>query len=187
MAALNEPVQALRDSALEVEIYIRARSWLRQHIHFDLLAYDDWLGSGVLIAPNPLLRYYRVRIVDRSPMGETLEIGGTPRRGANLSTLRMAVEEVRAGAPAWRAEGAPNALGRVRAPAPSQVAAVRQELYCSVRGVLDHEPPGFFIRSINVSAGDVLQARPRQVAPPRRAPQALPRTVQVRPPPTPVG
>jgi len=180
MEALAEPVEAIRDGATEIESYIRAREWLRQHIHFDLLAYDDWLGSGVLILPNPLLRDCRVRIADRSAAGETIEVGGTPRRGANLSTLNLMVEEFRAGAPAWRAAGTPNALGRFRVPAPSQVAAVRHDLSCRVRGLLDHEAPGFFIRSIR-GAGHAAPGRVREVAPPRRTPSAQPQRVFVRP------
>ena len=185
MEDLAEPVRALRDASVEVEALIRAREWLRQHIHFDLLAYDDWLGFGVLIAPNPLLRSFGACIVDRTATPETLELGGTPRRGANVSSLRMTVEEVRAGASAWRADGAPNALGRFRALARSQVAAVREELVCSVRGMLDREPPAVFFRHVSVSATQVAEARARQVAPPRRTPAAQARTVFVRPLPTP--
>lgn len=183
MAALAEPVQALRDSMVDVSAQGRARQWLRDHIHFDLLAYDDWLGAGVLIAPNPLLRSFGARIVDRSATSETLELGGTPRRGANVTSLRMAVEEVRAGAPAWRAEGSPNALGRFRAPARSQVAMVREELFCPVRGVLDREPPAFFFRSMSVSSSVVAEGKARHVDPPARAPDAGARTVFVRPAP----
>lgn len=183
MEALAEPVEAIRNGATEVEAFIRAREWLRQHIHFDLLAYDDWLGSGVLIAPNPLLRYCGTRIADRTAAGEIIEVGGAPRRGANLSTLKLTIEEVRAGAPAWRAEGTPNALGRFRAPAHSQVEAVRHDLFCTLRGLLDHEAPGHFLRSVSVS--HTAQGSVREVAPPRRTPSALPRTVHVRPPPAP--
>lgn len=183
MAALAEPVQALRDGVVEVDAQARARQWLRGHVHFDLLAYDDWLGGGVLIAPNPLLRDFGVRIVDRSVIPETLELGGTPRRGAKVSSLRMAVEEVRAGAPAWRAEGSPNALGRFRALAPSQVAMVREELFCPVRGVLDREPPAFFFRSVSVSSSVIAEAKARYVDPPARSPDAGARTVYVRPAP----
>jgi hypothetical protein len=158
---------------------------LRQHIHFDLLAYDDWLGSAVLIAPNPLLRYCSARIADRSAAGEIIEVGGTPRRGANLSTLKLTVEELRAGDPAWRAEGSPNSLGRFRAPARSQVSAVRHELVCNVRGILDHDAPAFFFRSVSVNVSHAAPGRPRQVDPPRRTPSAKPRTVYVRAAPTP--
>lgn len=185
MEDLAEPVRALRDGSVEVEAFIRARKWLRQHVHFDLLGYDDWLGSGVLIAPNPLLRSFGARIVDRTATVETLELGGTPRRGANVSSLRMTVEEVRAGASAWRADGVPNALGRFRAPAQSQVAAVREELVCSVRGILDREPPAVFFRNVSVSVNQVAEARARQVAPPQRTPAAQSRIVFVRPPPSP--
>ena len=183
MEYLAEPIRVLRDRSVEVEALIRAREWLRLHMHFDLLAYDDWLGSGVLIAPNPLLRSFGARIVDRTAAPETLELGGTPRRGANVSSLRMTVEEVRAGASAWRADGAPNALGRFRAQAQSQVAAVREELVCSVRGILDREPPAVFFRNVSVSVTQVAEARTRQVAPPQRTPAAHSRTVFVRPPP----
>lgn len=183
MEALAEPVAAIRDGATDVEAFIRAREWLRQHIHFDLLAYDDWLGSGVLIAPNPLLRYCGARIADRSTVGETIEVGGAPRRGADFSTLKLIIEESRAGAPAWRAEGTPNALGRFCASAPSKVAAARHELYCSRRGLLDYEAPGFFFRDFSVSYAP--QGRMREVAPPRRTPDAQPRTVHVRPQPAP--
>jgi hypothetical protein len=181
MAALAEPIRALRDGVVDVEAQVRARQWLRDHVHFDLLAYDDWLGAGVLIAPNPLLRGFGARIVDRNVTPEILELGGTPRRGVNVSSLRMAVEEVRAGAPAWRAEGSPNALGRYRAPARSQVAMVREELFCPVRGVLDRQPPAHFFRSVSVTSSVVAEGRPRHVDPPSRTPDAGARTVYVRP------
>ena len=184
MVELAGAVQALRDGSINGEAQGRARVWLREHLHFDLLAYDDWLGSGVLIAPNPLLRTFGTRIVDRTATYETLELGGTPRRGANVSSLRMVVEEVRAGAPAWRAEGLPNALGRFRAPALAQVAMVREELFCPLRGVLDREPPAAFFRSVSVSSVRAVEARTRHVDPPARAPGTGARKVHVRPPPT---
>lgn len=183
MAALAEPVRTLRDGVVNVDAHSRARRWLRDHIHFDLLAYDDWLGAGVLLAPNPLLRGFGARIVDRNATPETLELGGTPRRGADVTSLRMAVEEVRAGAPAWRAEGSPNGLGRYRAPARSRVSMVRQELFCPVRGVLDRQPPAHFFRSVSVTSSVVADGRARLVDPPSRAPDAGTRTVYVRPVP----
>ncbi|MGF6531503.1 hypothetical protein P3T20_002284 [Paraburkholderia sp. GAS206C] len=180
MEALADPVSAMRDGSTEVEAFIRAREWLRQKIHFDLLAYDDWLGSAVLIAPNPLLRYCATRIAEQSTAGETIEVGGAPRRGADLSTLRLIVEELRAGVPAWRAEGTPNALGRFRAPAHPQVAAASHDLSCELRGLLDREEPFPFFRSVSVT--QVPQGTVREVAPPRRTPSAPRRTVHVRPP-----
>lgn len=183
MADLATSVQALRDGSIDGEAQGRARTWLREHLHFDLLAYDDWLGSGVMIAPNPLLRSFGSRIVERAVTPETLELGGAPRRGANVSTLRMVVEEVRAGAPAWRAEGSPNRLGRFRAPARAQVAMVRAELFCPLRGVLDRKPPAAFFRSVSVSSGRVVEVRTRHVDPPVRAPGAGARKVHVRPTP----
>ncbi len=184
MESLADPVAAIRDGATTSEASIRAREWLCQHVHFDLLSYDDWLGSGVLIAPNPLLRYCGARIADRSSTaGEIIEVGGIPRRGADLSTLKLTVEELRAGAPAWRAEGTPNLLGRFRAQSPSQVEAVRHDLSCRLRGLLNQEAPAHFIRSISVS--QVAQVSVREVAPPRRTPSAQPRMVHVRPPHTP--
>lgn len=181
MEGLAEPIEAIRDGATEVDAFVRAREWLRQYVHFDLLAYDDWLGSGVLIAPNPLLRNCGSHIVDRTESGEIIEVGGSARRGANLSTLKLAVEESRAGALGWRAEGTPNALGRFRAQAYSQVPAVGYGLFCTLRGHLDQEAPASFIRSISVS--HVPQGNSRVVAPPRRASSAQLRTVHIRPQP----
>lgn len=181
METLAEPVEAMRNGATEVETFIRAREWLRQRVHFDLLAYDDWLGSGVLIAPNPLLRYCGARIVDRPASGETIEVGGTPRRSANLSTLKLTIEEFRAGARAWRAQGCPNVLGRFRASAPSEVSTVSYDVTCSVRGCLDHQAPSFFFRSVSV--GHAVQGSSRDVAPPRRMPSAKSRSVSVLPRP----
>lgn len=183
MEELAEPIREIRDGATEIGAFIRAREWLRQHTHFDLLAYDDWLGSGVLIAPNPLLRYCNARIADRSAEIEIIEVGGAPRRGADLSTLKLTVQELRAGAPAWRAEGTPDALGRFCTPAHSEVAAVRHDLYCSSRGLLDHEAPAFFIRGFNIT--HMEQGHLREVAPPKRTPSAKPRVVHVRPQPAP--
>ncbi|OYV50499.1 MAG: hypothetical protein B7X10_01265, partial [Burkholderiales bacterium 21-58-4] len=185
MAALAEPVEQVRDTMVGSSSQCRGRQWLRDHIHFDLLAYDDWLGAGVLIAPNPLLRGFGARIVNLSVTPETLELGGTPRRGANVTSLRMVAEEVRAGAPAWRAEGSPNALGRFRATARSQVTMVRQELFCPVRGLLDHAQPAFFFRGVSVSSVVVAETRARNVDPPTRTPDAGARIVYVRPAPAP--
>ncbi|MDG2539223.1 VPA1262 family N-terminal domain-containing protein [Dyella jiangningensis] len=182
MDALSEPVEAIRNGSTEVQSLIRAREWLRQHIHFDLLAYDDWLGSGALIAPNPLLRYCGTRIIDRSASGETIEAGGTPRRAADLSTLRLTVQEVRGGALGWRAEGIPDTFGRFSATSPTQVATIRHGLFCSLRGLLDHEAPAGFIRGISVSPA--APTVPREAAPPRREPSAPIRTTFVRPQPT---
>ncbi len=183
MAALAEPVQELRDGVLDIDAQIRARQWLRDHVHFDLLAYDDWLGAGVLVAPNPLLRGFGSRIVNRSGTPEILELGGTPRRGVNVASLRMAIEEVRAGAPAWRDEGSPNALGRFHATARSQIAMVREELFCPVRGVLDRGPPSFFFRNVSVTSSVLPDARIRHVDPPARAPNAGARTIYIQPVP----
>lgn len=182
MDGLCAPVTEIRDGSASVEAFILAREWLRVHVHFDLLAYDEWLGSGVLIAPNPLLRNLGARIAVRSQAGETIEVGGSPRRGADLSTLRLSVEEMRAGARAWCAEGTPDALGRFRATSPSQVAAVRHDLICSLRGILDHDEPSHFFRNVRVQTV-VAQGRLREVAPPRRTPSAPPTIVNVRPTP----
>ncbi len=183
MAALAEPIQTLRDSMVGVDAHGRARQWIRERIHFDLLAYDDWLGAGVLIAPNPVLRGFGARIVSRNVTPEVLELGGTPRRGANVASLRMVIEEVRAGASAWRSEGVPNSLGRYRAPAPYQVAMVREELVCSVRGVLDRQPAAHFFRSVSVTSSVVGNSPTRHVEPPSRTPNASARTVYLKPVP----
>lgn len=188
MGDLAAPIAELRDGAAEVPAAIRAREWLREHLHFDLLAYDDWLASGVLVAPNPLLRNCRARIVARSTAGETLEVGGRPRRGADLRTLRITIREERAGAAGWHTAGAPDLLGRLRDTCPSEVEAVAHDVDCSERGLLDREAPGHFFREIWMGA--FHDVRQRQVDPPRRTSSGAPLTVTVRhaetPPPSPL-
>lgn len=178
MGDLAVPIAELRDGAAEVPAAIRAREWLREHLHFDLLAYDDWLASGVLVAPNPLLRNCRARIVGRSMAGETIEVGGRRRRGTDLKTLRITIREERAGAAGWQAAGAPDVLGRLRGTCPSEVEAVAHDVDCSVRGVLDREAPGHFFREIWMGA--FHEVRQRQVDPPRRASSGAALTVPVR-------
>ncbi|MBL6080223.1 hypothetical protein JMJ56_19580 [Belnapia sp. T18] len=163
---------------MEIDLCIRARAWLRDCVHFDLLAYDLWLGTGVLVAPNPLFRRCGARIALRSSGGETLMVGGPPRMGADLSTVAITVEERRGGEVAWRVDQEPDALGRLWATAPSEVDAVRHEVVCRLRGVLDQEEPAKFFRGLWTER--LNEGRLRHVAPPRRTPAADPVEVQVR-------
>ena len=66
------------------------RGWLANRLGFDLLAYDDFLGGVVLLAPNPVARgvgtYIKETLADGS---ERLGVRATLRQGADVNTLRV--------------------------------------------------------------------------------------------------
>ena len=65
MQPVPAPIVEMAEGMTSVERYRRARSWLLERLHFDLLAHDDWLGGIRLVAPNPLLGSSRTRISAR--------------------------------------------------------------------------------------------------------------------------
>lgn len=178
MAALADPVALLRDTSATVAASIRARAWLQDQLHFDLLGYDAWLGAAVLIAPNPLLRNCSLALGDRDGVGETVELRGAPRRGVDLSTLRFTIEEFRAGAAGWRLDGSPDALGRLCGTAPSQVPSARHEIVCARRGLLDQDDPGWFMRGVWSQSATAVKRR--IVQPPKRAAASAPLVISLR-------
>ena len=84
LAPLEDPQGLVADLAAgmtTVAAFARARVWLEQHLHFDVLAHDDWLGAVALVAPNPLMRDIGIRIMSREGELETVEVGGAATDG----------------------------------------------------------------------------------------------------------
>ena len=95
---LAEPVADLI-AAKENEKQTAVRAWLDEFLGFDLLAYDDFLGGLVLLAPNPVARgvatYIKEVLADSS---ERLGVRAALRQGADVSTLlRVRLREERPG------------------------------------------------------------------------------------------
>lgn len=98
LAPIGEPEDLVADLAtgmISVPAFERAREWLEQQLHFDVLAHDDWLGAVALVAPNPLLRDVAVRITARDATAETVEVGGQLRDGKGPASLKAVFQERR--------------------------------------------------------------------------------------------
>jgi hypothetical protein len=163
-----------------------ARAWLEEQLHFDVLAFDDWLGGVVLVAPDPLLRRHGARLLP-GQNGETVEATCTPRRGVVLSGLQVVFQERRAEGWGLRVAAPLDPLNSARLAVPGLVGELGQQIVCPVRGLLHDDPPGHFFRSVSVRAEHTVGQRASQPLP--RGQQAVPRpyltTVRkAAPPPT---
>jgi hypothetical protein len=99
LVAMEDPPEALtwlfpNSRAKE---HAAAREWVAATLGFDLLAYDEYLFSLVLLAPNPLARSMTQYIRASLPGGgERIGISVRPRRGMSLSDVQVLFREERA-------------------------------------------------------------------------------------------
>jgi hypothetical protein len=136
-AELASPVAALAASGKPTERQKTARSWLAERLHFDLLAYDEWLGGMALLAPNPVVRAFRTRIARSQADGrEMVRVHAPPRTGASTSSLSVRFREVRFGASATVEQVRLDQYGRAEFHLPEPVREVIVELQCDRRGLL---------------------------------------------------
>ena len=146
-----------------------ARLWLADRVHFDLLAYDDWLGGIALLAPNPIVRQFRSSVTGRQPDGgETVRVFAPPRQGISTDSLSVRVREMRFGASTTAHSVGVDLYGRAEVWLPEPVEDVVVELECERRGLLAIEGPYGFVRKIggtidHISPGAVIEVPgPRQ-------------------------
>lgn len=150
MQPLPAPIVEMTEGMTSVERYRRARSWLLERLHFDLLAHDDWLGGIGLVAPNPLLGSSRTRISTRGNGAETVTVAGRPRRGATLDGLKIVFHERRVAGTGIHAEHVTDAFGAASALITGGVEELGHRIVCPRRGLLHDEPPGWFFRSFSM-------------------------------------
>ena len=150
---MNDPsefIQEIIRGIATVSRWKNARIWLKEQLHFDVLAFDDWLGSIVVLAPDPLLRGHGVRL-QAGPSGDLVKATYKPRRGANISSLQILFQERRAEGAGWRAETFLDDHNAVVLQAPGIISELGQQIICPVRGILHDDPAGHFFRSVSVS------------------------------------
>lgn len=173
MAEPALPVAQLVAGMATVPKHIRARAWLLDRLHFDILAHDDWLGSLCLVAPNPVAGQSAASIADRTAGQETLQVRGRVRQGISSEGVRIVFQERRAGGAGYRDEVPIDGFGRASTTIPDQVMELGHQMVCPKRGLLHDEAPGWFFRSVTL--GSQAQIGTRVVQPPqhRRSTAAL--------------
>lgn len=150
-ADLADPIARL-SSAQESEKQTSIRSWLGDRLGFDLLAYDDFLGGVVLLAPNPVARgvgtYIKETLADGS---ERLGVKAALRQGADAATLAVRLREERPGGTSIL-ESRLNPFAMAEFIVPEQTHRLGLELVCDKRGVLSIETPAYFFRSFHITS-----------------------------------
>ena len=71
----------------------RARSWLEDRLHVDLGSYPEYWGSVHLVAPNPIFRALRTRLVHDASEKESVLVHVQARAGHKVDGLRLDLHE----------------------------------------------------------------------------------------------
>jgi hypothetical protein len=151
MEDLQEPVANLI-SAKESEKLTTIRTWLDDRLGFDLLAYDDFLGGVVLLAPNPVARGVATYIKEILPGGrERLGVKAAVRQDVDPRTLHVRLSEERPGGISVL-ESRLDQFGMTEFVVPEQAHRLGLELACDKRGVLSIRPPAHFFTNVHVTS-----------------------------------
>jgi hypothetical protein len=174
-ADLPEQISVLT-SAKESDKQTNVRSWLGDRLGFDLLAYDDFLGGVVLLAPNPVARsvgtYIKETLADGS---ERLGVKAILRQGGDFKTLSVRIREERPGGISIL-ESALDQFAMAEFIIPEQTHRLGLEVVCTKRGALSIQTPSHFFRSVSVTSqarvqqGEVKVPARRRGAPSRTIP-----------------
>jgi hypothetical protein len=133
-----------------------AVAFLRRRLHVDLADYTEYLGSLVLVVPDPVLRgVHHYFVSEEDKRFERLVYRLLPRAGQTLQGLTLTILEQRA-----------NLLSRfetVAVPEDGLVVSSRQLPVQSsgyvvthpIHGALVYQPPLPFLRSVSISMGRV--------------------------------
>jgi hypothetical protein len=139
-------------SAKQSERQTKIREWLDNYLGFDLLAYDDFLGGVVLLAPNPVARGVGAYIKEILPGGrERLGVKAAVRQGVDPRTLHVRLSEERPGGISVL-ESRLDHFGMTEFVVPEKTHRLGLELACDKRGVLSIRPPAHFFRSVHVTS-----------------------------------
>jgi hypothetical protein len=126
-----------------------AISWLKGFVYFDLGAYSEYLGSAVLVAPNPVFRDIDSRLSDipDKPNEESVIIRLHPRKGKTVSGLKAVCTESETG----KKVEAVFEDNFVKLLFQSKIIKVADEIVCPKRGTLYRTVPLGFIRDFRVN------------------------------------
>jgi hypothetical protein len=126
------------------------QQWCSDRIFASFLRYPELAGSIHLLAPNPVFRSLNVRLHVAEDKAESTAIEITPRAGMTVDGLEAVVIEHRpTGICAYQVQtfGAnPYMLVKHQ----GIVEKVEILLRCPARGLLEHQEPSGFVRSVNL-------------------------------------
>ena len=155
MEDLPDPIAGLI-SAKESEKQTTIRTWLDDRLGFDLIAYDDFLGGVVLMAPNPVARGVATYLKEILPGGrERLGVKAAVRQGIDPRTLYVRLREERPGGTSVL-ESRLDQFGMTEFVVPEQTHRLGLELACDKRGVLSIRPPAHFFRSVHITSQSTI-------------------------------
>jgi hypothetical protein len=149
-----------------------AREWLVGVLGFDVLAYDEYLFSLVLLAPNPVVRSATWYIRDKLPDGgERIGISVVPRHRTSLSDVQVLFREERAEGTSLLRECELDGYGLGEIDLPQPCGRSRLEIISGSRGVLGIFSGEGFWRDVSVESR-ILAQKGKVSVPGRRKTEA---------------
>ncbi|MEA3198482.1 MAG: hypothetical protein QOF32_2534 [Gammaproteobacteria bacterium] len=144
------------------------REWLANTVGFDLLAYDEFLFSLVLLVPNPALRFFSCILRDQhEDGGERIGVRVQPRRGETLEDMRVWFKEERPEGISTMLECKLDRLGRAEFDLPERCSLAAIGVHSDRYGLLGLDKPRPFIRGFRVDS-EVLSTAGSIKVPARR-------------------
>lgn len=169
LVAMEAPIGSLSEliaGMADVERFKAARRWLKERLHFDVLAYDDWIGGLALVLPNPLQRTSKAWLVPRE-QSEVVRVSVPARANMDLGTLSIHFQEHRAGTAGWCETVSVGPYGTASTEVPGTADAIAYKTVCSERGLLDYRESTPWVRS-GVMRNIIDEGRRRVEVPKRR-------------------
>jgi hypothetical protein len=146
-----EVIRELKAGIIHPDRTKKARRWLKERLHFDVLDADESLGGLVLLVPNPVLRSLSSFPLETSAtVGEVIRVQATARDRHGYETLEVTLREERPDGTFLIGRSRLDVLGRADFVLPHQVEQTGLELRCDVRGLLAVQPCAGFIRGISL-------------------------------------
>lgn len=145
-----DPVRELKAGITHPDRTRKARHWLKERLHFDVLDADASLGGLVLLAPNPVLRSLSSFPIEAPTGGEVVRVQAIARDRHGYETLEVTLREQRPDGTFLINRSRLDAFGRADLAFPHRVEETGLELRCDVRGLLAVESCAGFIRGISL-------------------------------------
>lgn len=128
----------------------KTKTWLRNRLHFDIGEFLEFLGGCFLIAPNPLIRTVRCKLLDdqeRKQGRETLLVHLEPLPFAELDQLKISCSFASQVGPTERFRKRVGSKRIFMFASKGVIARSSIEIECPKRGLLYSSPLASFVRN----------------------------------------